>query len=44
MFLVQEASFPPCKVRKLVFEACGYDLARPDSSGPALAELEAYEK
>jgi hypothetical protein len=44
MFLVQELAFPPAKARTLVFEAERYESARQDPYGPALAELEAYEK
>ena len=44
MFLVREITFPPAKARTLVLEVERYEPARQDPFGPALAELEAYER
>jgi hypothetical protein len=44
MFVVQELVFPAAKARALALEVGRYEPARADALGPALAELEAYEK
>ena len=44
IFLVQALAFPATKARKLILEVERYEPVRSDRLGPALAEIEAYEK